>query len=93
MGKNNINTQYLVDGANCLADHVEASVEGIRAGDKKVCGTGVYNGMVIPEAERCVAKLKEAGTYGLVPELLEVIGPAGTVTPRLPTEYVAEATE
>ncbi len=93
VGKNNINTQYLVDGANFLADHVEACLEGIRAGDKKVCGTGLYNGMVVPEAERCVAKLKEAGTYGLAPELLDVIGPAGTVTARSATEYVAEATE
>ena len=94
VGKNNINTQYLVDGANFLADHVEASVEGIRAGDKKFCGTGVYNGMVIPEAERCVEKIKETGTYGLIPELLEVIGPAGHARPAgAAGEHVGEASE
>ena len=93
VGKNNINTQYLVDGANFLADHVGACLEGIRAGEKQACGTGLYNGMVLPEARRCVAKLKETGTYGLAPELLEVIGDAGTVTARRAAEYVAEATE
>jgi len=35
----------------------------------------------------------ETGTYGLAPELLEVIGDAGTVTARRAAEYVAEATE
>jgi len=93
VGKNNINTQYLVDGANFLADYVEARVGGIREGQKSACGTGLYNSMVIPEAERCVEKIKETNTYGIVPELLEVIGPAGTATPRAGTEYVGEASE
>jgi len=94
VGKNNINTQYLVDGANFLADHVEACVDGIREGQKSACGTGLYNGMVIPEAERAVEKLKDANTYGIVPELLEVIGPASQApVTREASEHVGEATE
>ena len=93
VGKNNINTQYLVDGANFLADHVERSVAGIRAGDKSPCGTGVYNGMVIPQAKRCVEKLKETGTYGIVPELLKVIGAPAAVAAPTGTRHVGEGTE
>ncbi len=35
VGKNNINTQYLVDGANYFADYYEKNKEKIRKGDKK----------------------------------------------------------
>jgi hypothetical protein len=94
VGKNNINTQYLVDGANFLADHVEKSVAGIRAGEKSVCGTGIYNGMVIPEAERCLEKIKETNTHGIVPDLLKVIGPASQAPARrTASEFVGEGTE
>jgi len=93
VGKNNINTQYLVDGANFLADHVQRAVNDIRAGDKSACGTGVYNGMVIPQARRCVEKIKETGTYGIVPELLKVIGTPGTTTARAGTRHAGEGTE
>ncbi len=93
VGKNNINTQYLVDGANFLADHVEKQLAGIREGAKGACGTGIYNGMVVPEAQRCLEKLKESGTHGMVPELLEVIGSAGRTHGRPVSTYVAEGTE
>lgn len=94
VGKNNINTQYLVDGANFLADHVQANLEAIRQGAKSACGTSIYNGMVIPEARRCVEKIKEANTYGLVPELLKIIGPAGTAgVGARRTDYVASPAE
>ena len=95
VGKNNINTQYLVDGANFLADHVQANLQAIREGAKSACGTSLYNGMVIPQARRCLEKIKETNTYGLVPELLEVIGPAGSAGAgsRRATDYVAAPTE
>jgi len=35
VGKNNINTQYLVDGTNYFADYYEKNKDGIRKGNKK----------------------------------------------------------
>lgn len=73
VGKNNINTQYLVDGTNYFADYYEKNKEKIRNGDKKACGRSIYINMIIPEAERAVNKIKEAGSFGLVPRLLKVL--------------------
>jgi len=73
VGKNNINTQYLVDGANYFADYYEKNKEAIRAGSKSACGRNIYINMVIPQAERAVNKMKEAGSFGLAPRLLKVL--------------------
>ena len=73
VGKDNINTQYLVDAANFFADHYEKNKEAIRGGVKSACGTGIYLNMVIVQAERAVSKLKETGSFGLVPRLLKVL--------------------
>jgi len=73
VGKNNINTQYLVDGANYFADYYEKNKEDIRAGSKSACGRNIYINMVIPQAKRAVEKLKEAGSYGIAPRLLKAL--------------------
>jgi len=77
VGKNNINTQYLVDGANYFADYYEKNKEEIRKGDKTACGRNIYINMVIPEAERAVSKMKEGGSFGLAPRLLKVLNEGG----------------
>jgi hypothetical protein len=74
VGKNNINTQYLVDAANTFADHYEANREGLRAGLKNACGTGIFLKMIAAIAGRAVEKMKEANSYGYSPELLKLSG-------------------
>lgn len=73
VGKNNINTHYLVAGANSLADHVSSHIDGIRAGDKKYCGTGLFTDMIQVEAEAALAKLQETGSINTGPALAEVL--------------------
>ncbi|MCW4026528.1 MAG: hypothetical protein NWE76_03460, partial [Candidatus Bathyarchaeota archaeon] len=73
VGKNNINTRYLVVGANAFADHYEANKEAVRAGSKKACGTGIYNLMVQAVYEATIAKLKETGSYQKGPSLSSAI--------------------
>lgn len=73
VGKNNINTHYLVAGANALADHVAQHMDGIRAGDKKYCGTGLFTNMIEVEAQAALAKLAETGSINTGPELAEVL--------------------
>ncbi|MGI6357368.1 MAG: class II fructose-bisphosphate aldolase [Bacillota bacterium] len=62
VGKNNINTHYLVAGANALADWVEKNVEGIRQGDKKCAGTGLFMPMIQAVVDATLGKLQEAGS-------------------------------
>lgn len=69
VGKNNVNTHFLVTAANRLADWVEARVSGIRSGEKDACGVELYLDAAEAVREATVAKLKEAGTFGVVPDL------------------------
>ena len=73
IGKNNINTQYLVDGTNHFADYYEKNKDSIRKGNKKACGRSIYINMVIPQAQRAVNKMKEAGSFGLAPKLMKIL--------------------
>lgn len=73
VGKNNINTHYLVAGANALADHAAQHMDGIRAGDKKYCGTGIFTKMIEVEAQAALAKLEETGSINTGPALAEVL--------------------
>ena len=73
VGKDNINTKYLVAGANTVADHVEANLKAIRAGDKKACGTVIHDLMVMAVYQATIDKLKETGSYQKGPTLRAVI--------------------
>jgi fructose/tagatose bisphosphate aldolase len=73
VGKDNINTNYLVVGANAFADHYEANAKAFRAGDKKACGTVIYNLMVQAVYEATIVKLKETGSYQKGPKLSSII--------------------
>jgi fructose/tagatose bisphosphate aldolase len=73
VGKDNINTKYLVAGANVVADHVEANLKAIRAGDKKVCGTMIHDLMVMAVYETTIDKLKETRSYQKGPKLSSII--------------------
>ncbi len=85
VGKNNINTHYLVAGANSLADHVASHMDGIRAGDKKYCGSGIFTDMIQVEAEAALAKLLETGSINTGSALAEVLA-------RVPRSTRVEAT-
>jgi fructose/tagatose bisphosphate aldolase len=73
VGKDNINTKYLVVGANAVADHVEANLKAIRAGDKKACGTIIHDLMVMSVYKATMDKLEETGSYQKGPMLSSVI--------------------
>ncbi len=69
VAKDNVNTRFLVAGANALADQVLQNQREIRAGDKKACGTGIFTEMTAAVYEATIQKLKECGSYGLGPEV------------------------
>ncbi|HHW27167.1 MAG TPA: hypothetical protein GXX23_07500 [Firmicutes bacterium] len=64
VGKNNVNTHFLVTGARSLATHVAKNGEGIAYGRKSACGPSMYVSSAKAIAEACVAKMKECGTFG-----------------------------
>ncbi|MCL6581325.1 MAG: class II fructose-bisphosphate aldolase [Firmicutes bacterium] len=74
VGKNNVNTRFLVAAANRFADRIQADLERIRAGVKEACGSGLYLGVVEAVYAETLKCLREAGTYGTGPELAEVLG-------------------
>jgi len=74
VGKDNINTRYLVVGANAFADHYEAHRDAVRAGDKSACGTVIYSRVMVPAVyQATIEKLRETGSYQKGPELATVI--------------------
>ncbi|MEM2111194.1 MAG: class II fructose-bisphosphate aldolase [Candidatus Bathyarchaeia archaeon] len=73
VGKDNINTNYLVAGANAFADHYEANKAAVRAGDKKACGTGIYLLMTIAVYNATIEKLKETASYQKGPKLSSIV--------------------
>jgi len=66
VGKHNVNTHFLVAGANYLAGYSHANYGAIREGDKKVCGTALFSGMIGCLVQETVEKLKETGSYGII---------------------------
>ena len=64
VGKNNVNTHFLVTGARSLATHVAKNGEAIAYGKKSACGPSMYVSSAKAIAESCAAKLLECGTYG-----------------------------
>jgi len=73
VGKDNINTNYLVVGTNAFADHYEANKQAVRAGDKKACGTDIYLLQTRAIYNATIEKLKETGSYQKGPMVSSVI--------------------
>lgn len=69
VGKNNVNTRFLVAAANRICDRTLADVDRIRAGVKEACGTGLYTAALEAVREVTVEKLKEAGTFGAAADI------------------------
>lgn len=78
VGKDNVNTLFLVAGARALRDYALARSLEITRGIKSACGPTMY--LVASQAiyEACTAKLKECGTYGF---LRLYTGPAPDTAP------------
>ncbi len=64
VGKNNVNTYFLVTAAQSIAMHVAKYREGIAQGRKSASGTGMYTSASRAVMDATVGKLKECGTYG-----------------------------
>lgn len=77
VGKNNVNTKFLVTAANFMADHVQAHLEGIRAGDKEDVGSRIYQGIIHSVAGAAIEKMEETGTYQQGQELRRFLWPEG----------------
>ncbi len=77
VGKNNVNTHFLVVAANHITDRVLADSERIRAGVKEACGTGLYAGASEAVRLAVVDKLREAGTFGAATHLDAFFGRPG----------------
>jgi fructose/tagatose bisphosphate aldolase len=73
VSKNNVNTQFLVAQANAIADFVEQGLAGIRAGDKKYCGTNLFNGAVEAVTESALAKLNETRSRDKGADLADIL--------------------
>jgi len=75
VGKNNVNTHFLVRAANRVADRVQSCLDDIRAGEKKACGVGLYDEAARAVYEAAVEKMKEAGSFGAVPDIEQAFPP------------------
>lgn len=64
VGKNNVNTHFLVVGAQSFAMHVAKYSEGIALGRKSASGTGMYTSAARAVMDATVDKLKDCGTHG-----------------------------
>lgn len=69
VGKNNVNTHFLVTAAQSIAMHVAKYREGIAQGRKAASGVGMYTSASRAVLDATVAKLKECGTYGALSAL------------------------
>ncbi len=65
VGKNNVNTHFLVAGARCLAAYVTRNADEIARGRKSVSGPIMHMAAGRAIMEAAVAKMKECGTYGM----------------------------
>jgi len=81
IGKTNVNTAMLVAGTNARFDFFLDNWRGIRAGDKKLCGTDVetkiYLRAVYEEAKRRMVGTETRGalgTYQTGPQLRKLLG-------------------
>jgi fructose/tagatose bisphosphate aldolase len=63
VGKDNINTKYLVASSIAFADHYDSNRVALRSGDKKVCGTKVYKIMTRSIYDACTDMLKKTRSY------------------------------
>ena len=64
VGKNNVNTHFLVVAAQSFAMHVAKYSEGIAQGRKSASGTAMYTSAARAIMDATVDKLKQCGTYG-----------------------------
>lgn len=65
VGKNNVNTLFLVSGALAIGEYSVKNIEGMRAGDKKYCGPAMFNSYLHAVANAALYKLEEAGSLNL----------------------------
>jgi len=66
VGKNNVNTYFLVTAARHLMNHVLENRKAIEQGKKSACNSAVYLSTAKAVMEATVKKLKECGTYGIL---------------------------
>lgn len=66
VAKDNVNTLFLVKGAQALAMHVAKYREGIAQGRKSACGASMYTSTSRAVLDATIDKLKECGTYGVL---------------------------
>ena len=76
VGKNNVNTHFLVAGATAIGEYSVQNIEGIRAGDKKYCGTTIFTSYVTAVAEAALFKLEEAGSRNFGKTIKDNLGMA-----------------
>ncbi|HAI20913.1 MAG TPA: hypothetical protein DCM14_03335 [Clostridiales bacterium UBA8153] len=63
VGKNNVNTGFLVAAANAVATYAGEHREGIRRGEKAAAGVSLYLAAVDAVRRETVRRLQEAGTW------------------------------
>jgi len=69
VGKNNVNTYFMVAAMNAMADHATDFLHSIRKGEKSACGPDAYAKAIEAVTEAALLKLRECRTYGKAPEL------------------------
>jgi fructose/tagatose bisphosphate aldolase len=84
VGKDNINTLFLVTAAQYLAHHTGENREAIFQGKKSASGASMYLSASRSIMKAAVKKLKECGTYGILGQ--EALKESGEENRRLPEE-------
>jgi fructose/tagatose bisphosphate aldolase len=73
VGKNNINTHFLVTAARALLESIDRRREGIQRGHKYDCSVAIYRGLMEAVAAAAREKLAETGTLGKAQQILAAV--------------------
>ncbi|MBT9153072.1 MAG: hypothetical protein DDT35_01299 [Firmicutes bacterium] len=65
VGKNNVNTYFLVAGSSAVGEYAVTNIDSIRAGDKKYCGPAIFTQYMQAVAMATRDKLAETGSLNL----------------------------
>ncbi len=75
IGKQNVNTAFLVAGSQARYEHFDAQAEKVRGGDKKVCGTDVETNVYLEAVyNEALSRMEPTGSYQAGPACFEALG-------------------
>jgi fructose/tagatose bisphosphate aldolase len=75
VGKTNINTAFLVAGSQARHEHFAADPDGVKGGEKGICGTDVETNVYLESVyNEAFSRMEPTGSYQAGPDCFEALG-------------------